>query len=264
MSRARWMPSTPFLHRRGAGCSRSGYETFTFALDEAVVESESGLRLVPTCLASEALPIDTLVIPGGCALRDPEIGARVGAWIGANLQHFRRVAAVCTGAFALSASQGPGRAAGHDPWALCARARSALSEASAAAGRHLPQGRSLLHFGRDHCRHRPRSGADRGGLWAECGTPGRARTRRLPAAAGWPGPVLAALADAGECARSAGGCGCTAMIATNLHGDLSVETLAEQAHLSRAAPSSRAASSSLLAWHLLPSSRPPASKRLGA
>ena len=84
--------------------AHSGYETFTFALDEAVVESESGLRLVPTCLASEALPIDTLVIPGGCALRDPEIGARVGAWIGANLQHFRRVAAVCTGAFALSAS----------------------------------------------------------------------------------------------------------------------------------------------------------------
>ena len=79
-----------------------GYEVFTFALDEAVVESESGLRLSATYQAEAIPPIDTLVIPGGRALRDPEICRKIGGWIGANLARFRRVAAVCTGAFALA------------------------------------------------------------------------------------------------------------------------------------------------------------------
>ena len=82
--------------------ARRGYEAFTFALDEDVVESEAGLRIVPEHSAATAPPIHTLVIPGGCTLRDPAVGRKLGAWIGANLSRFTRVAAVCTGAFALA------------------------------------------------------------------------------------------------------------------------------------------------------------------
>ena len=91
--------------RVGEGAdARPGYEVFTLSLDQAMVECESGLRIVAAHTPETAPPIDTLVIPGGAGIRDPEVGGRHGAWIGANLHRFRRVAAVCTGVFALAES----------------------------------------------------------------------------------------------------------------------------------------------------------------
>jgi len=82
--------------------ARPGYELFTISLDEDVVSCESGLQIVPNYRCEAAPPIDTLVIPGGAALRDPQISEKLGKWIAENLSEFRRVAAVCTGAFALA------------------------------------------------------------------------------------------------------------------------------------------------------------------
>lgn len=97
-------PMDAFLAARVGTTSgdRPGYEVFTFSLDEPVIDCESGLRIVPTYTA-EAVPLmDTLIIPGGAAIRDPIIGPKLGAWIGKNISRVRRIAAVCTGAFALA------------------------------------------------------------------------------------------------------------------------------------------------------------------
>jgi transcriptional regulator GlxA family with amidase domain len=82
------------------GCR--GYEPLAFALDDRPVVSESGLTLAAAYTPGTVPSLDTLIIPGGRGARDPETGGRIGRWVAANLPRIRRVAAVCTGAFALA------------------------------------------------------------------------------------------------------------------------------------------------------------------
>ncbi len=71
------------------------------------VLTNGGLSLAGTCTL-EALPasIDTLIVAGGDepGLRTAIVEQRVGAWLARSAPRIRRVASVCTGAFALAAA----------------------------------------------------------------------------------------------------------------------------------------------------------------
>lgn len=79
------------------------YEVFVLGLDRRAFKAESGLSLIPRCTLDSALPLDTIIIPGGKALRqEPAINARIASWLNAHVRGIRRVASVCTGIYALA------------------------------------------------------------------------------------------------------------------------------------------------------------------
>jgi transcriptional regulator GlxA family with amidase domain len=88
----------------GDGCVTRCYETVTIGLDAKVAAAESGLCIKPQFSLRNAPRLDTLVIPGGAGMRDPQTGAKVGVWIQRRARHLRRIAAVCTGVYGLAAS----------------------------------------------------------------------------------------------------------------------------------------------------------------
>jgi len=82
----------------------SCYELVTIGLTGKSVRTGSGLRLVPSHTFRDAPRLDTLLIPGGAGARDPGIGSKIGAWVRTHSPRIRRIAAVCTGVYALAAS----------------------------------------------------------------------------------------------------------------------------------------------------------------
>lgn len=80
-----------------------GYQVVVASRDGAPFRTRAGLTVVPDCALAE-LParIDTLVMPGG----DIEVvtDARLVAWLREHAPRARRMASVCTGAFALAAA----------------------------------------------------------------------------------------------------------------------------------------------------------------
>jgi transcriptional regulator GlxA family with amidase domain len=48
--------------------------------------------------------MDTLLIPGGCGIRDPRVSRKLAPWIARQAVRTRRVAAICTGTFGLAAT----------------------------------------------------------------------------------------------------------------------------------------------------------------
>lgn len=85
-----------------AGGSAAVYEVFTVASSRRAVASESGLTFKPNYTFETCPEIDTLVIPGGCGMRDPRLAARLAPWITQAARRARRVAAICTGTFGLA------------------------------------------------------------------------------------------------------------------------------------------------------------------
>jgi transcriptional regulator GlxA family with amidase domain len=87
------------------GSTDHGYRTTVVSLDGAPVATSSGLTIVPHADLSHAPErIDTLLVAGGAgADRACEDPALIG-WIAARAQTTRRVASVCTGAFLLAAA----------------------------------------------------------------------------------------------------------------------------------------------------------------
>lgn len=86
----------------GTGQRRPGYEVLTIGLDAKAVLAESGLLLKPQFAAVEAPKVDTLVIPGGCAMREKKTANKVAAWVAGQSRQARRIAAVCTGVYGLA------------------------------------------------------------------------------------------------------------------------------------------------------------------
>jgi transcriptional regulator GlxA family with amidase domain len=86
----------------GKGRRRPGYEVLTIGFDAKPVPAESGLLLTPQFTTATAPKLDTLVIPGGYAMREPKTASKVAAWVGSQSRLTRRVAAVCTGVFGLA------------------------------------------------------------------------------------------------------------------------------------------------------------------
>lgn len=79
------------------------YVLQTLSADRLTVRSESGLKLVADGLLPEdGAHADLLIIPGGHGVRAPSRLARIAGWLRENQGNYRRVAAVCTGAYALA------------------------------------------------------------------------------------------------------------------------------------------------------------------
>lgn len=81
------------------------YRITTVSPAGGVVRTNSILALADTvALAQWHGPIDTLIVAGGDepALRDAILAQGVGAWVAAQAAQVRRLASVCTGAFALA------------------------------------------------------------------------------------------------------------------------------------------------------------------
>lgn len=80
------------------------YEISIIGLTRQPFSSESGIIFQPATTIANARKLDTLVIPGGCGLRVPEINRKVATFIQARANETRRVASVCTGIYGLAAT----------------------------------------------------------------------------------------------------------------------------------------------------------------
>ena len=80
------------------------YELRIASLGGRPFVTETGITLQAHAALDEHLAGDTLVIPGGRGARQPQAQAAIAAWLAANEGKFRRIASVCTGAYALAAS----------------------------------------------------------------------------------------------------------------------------------------------------------------
>ena len=88
----------------GKGSRVPLYEVFTVAASNKVVVSESGVAFKPDHSFDSCPEMDTLVIPGGCGIRDPGVSRKLAPWIARQAGRTRRVAAICTGTFGLAAT----------------------------------------------------------------------------------------------------------------------------------------------------------------
>lgn len=80
----------------------ASYEQSVVARNEAPLPASSGLRLVPDSGLKNVKEVDTLVIPGGEGTRQALQDEALIRWIQRTAQRSRRVTSVCTGAFLLA------------------------------------------------------------------------------------------------------------------------------------------------------------------
>ena len=79
-----------------------GYEILMLAASARPFASDSGLIFKPHVTFKNAPPLDTIIIPGGIALRSPAICAPIAAFVRQRMDHTRRIVALCTGVYALA------------------------------------------------------------------------------------------------------------------------------------------------------------------
>src|SRR4029078_6721224 len=80
------------------------YEVVILRLTRRPFVTESGIVFQPQLPFESAPELDTLIVPGGCGLRVPEINRKVAQWVWSRASGVRRVAAVCTGFYGLAAT----------------------------------------------------------------------------------------------------------------------------------------------------------------
>jgi transcriptional regulator GlxA family with amidase domain len=96
--------SSEALRGAVAPAQARGYRTIVASLDGAPLTTSSGLTIVPhTSLQEVSSRIDTLIVAGGDAAQTIDDRALLGA-IAASARSARRIASVCTGAFLLAAA----------------------------------------------------------------------------------------------------------------------------------------------------------------
>lgn len=86
----------------GKGKFERCYEIVIIGLSRRAFATESGLVFQPATTLEAAPKLDTIVIPGGCGLRDPRINRKVGTWLKQRAKTTRRIASVCTGIYGLA------------------------------------------------------------------------------------------------------------------------------------------------------------------
>jgi transcriptional regulator GlxA family with amidase domain len=84
------------------GTSESAYDIVIIGLTAKRFVTETGLTMQADTTVSRPLPLDTLLVPGGCTMRTADTAARTAAWIASRANGVRRVASICTGAFGLA------------------------------------------------------------------------------------------------------------------------------------------------------------------
>lgn len=80
------------------------YEVLVLGLTKRSFITESGIAFQPATTLAAAPSLDTLIIPGGCGLREPEINCKVAAFVLDRAKETRRIASVCTGLYGLAAT----------------------------------------------------------------------------------------------------------------------------------------------------------------
>jgi transcriptional regulator GlxA family with amidase domain len=84
------------------GQPSSCYEVVVIGLTNKPFVSESGVIFRPHKTILNAPALDTLIIPGGKGLREPETQRKVAEWVGNRIKKIRRIATVCTGIYGLA------------------------------------------------------------------------------------------------------------------------------------------------------------------
>lgn len=85
----------PHMGRRCYQTAIIGMERKTFVCDTgAVMKADYTMRTVP--------PLDTIIIPGGATLRNPEVAERIALWLRERAQKTPRMAAIGAGIFPLA------------------------------------------------------------------------------------------------------------------------------------------------------------------
>lgn len=96
-------PLEAFASVRGDG-GTPAYRAKVWSIAARHVRSESGLRLCADAAAPEGARADLLILPGGAGVREPRTLKRLAEWLARNQAGFVRIAAICTGAYALAES----------------------------------------------------------------------------------------------------------------------------------------------------------------
>ncbi len=90
---------------QATGRAEPGYRVFLASLDGVPLRASSGLRMIPDVALAEApARIDTLVLAGGAGSVQASADAGLLEWLRETAPRARRVASVCTGAFVLAAA----------------------------------------------------------------------------------------------------------------------------------------------------------------
>ncbi|MFN8012128.1 MAG: helix-turn-helix domain-containing protein [Holophagaceae bacterium] len=88
---------------RGKG-DQPGYRLLVLGVRKGPFTTRSGLRIHPDALLQDAPPVDTLFVPGGQGLQDPDTLRRVVEGVKALAPKVRRLGSVCTGLYGLAPS----------------------------------------------------------------------------------------------------------------------------------------------------------------
>ena len=94
-------PSEVFASARTPS-GKGAYKVEVLAADSSSFSTEAGLAVVPERVLSDSVAFDTIFVPGGAGLRQPETGAPIADWLRGGRCQWRRIAAVCTGAYGLA------------------------------------------------------------------------------------------------------------------------------------------------------------------
>jgi transcriptional regulator GlxA family with amidase domain len=78
------------------------YELIVMSASGKPFRSELGVSICASIAFKDAPPLDTILVPGGAGLRDPNISEPVVSFLKARARSTRRVASVCTGLEALA------------------------------------------------------------------------------------------------------------------------------------------------------------------
>ncbi|HYC62393.1 MAG TPA: DJ-1/PfpI family protein [Thermoanaerobaculia bacterium] len=99
-------PSEAFASARvdDGGEARSAYEVVIVGISKRPFTAESGIVFKPHRGLDAKVDLDTLIIPGGCGLRNPRINVKLVGWVRAHAPRIRRIASVCTGIYGLAAT----------------------------------------------------------------------------------------------------------------------------------------------------------------
>ncbi len=98
-------PMEAFASARIPGDTPGGprcYELLTIGFTRKEVVAESGLLLKPSTTLTDCPPLDTIIVPGGCDLRTARTNRIVAQWIKSRAADTRRIASVCTGIYGLA------------------------------------------------------------------------------------------------------------------------------------------------------------------
>jgi transcriptional regulator GlxA family with amidase domain len=89
------------VHRDGTDQS-PGYEILMIAASTGPFAADSGLIFKPHTTFKRAPPLDTIIIPGGMALRDPAINDPISTFVRQRATQTRRIVSLCTGIYGLA------------------------------------------------------------------------------------------------------------------------------------------------------------------